>query len=144
LDGVYVAMDEMRTARNARKAILILSDGEENSSRYTQTEINNRLRETDVQVYAIGVTQSSPGNGLLAELARETGGRAFRGVGLNDLPDAVSKIGIELRSQYMLGYRPANTVKDGKYRQVEVLLNQPRGLPPLRAYYRTGYYAPAQ
>ena len=53
-----------------------------------------------------------------------------------------AKIGVELRNQYLLGYTPTNKAKDGKYRHVQVKLVQPRGLPPLKAYYRLGYYAP--
>jgi Ca-activated chloride channel family protein len=77
-------------------------------------------------------------------LAEQTGGRHFPVENLNDLPDIAAKIGVELRSQYIIGYSPSNMERDGKYRRVEVKLVQPRGLPPLRAYYRTGYYAPAQ
>jgi len=60
------------------------------------------------------------------------------------LPDIAAKIGIELRNQYVLGYTPTNQKRDGKYRRVRVELVQPRGLPPLKAAYRSGYYAPAQ
>jgi len=56
----------------------------------------------------------------------------------------LAKIGVELRNQYVLGYRPTNAEKDGKYRKVQVKVNQPRGLPALKAAYRLGYYATAQ
>jgi len=154
LDGLYLAMNQMKKARNPRKAILVLSDGGDNSSRYTESEIKNLVREADVQVYAIGIFENIAGRGrtaeelagpgLLSELAEQTGGRHFPIDNLNELPDVAAKIGVELRSQYVLGYSPANLQKDGKYRRVEVKLVQPRGLPPLRAYYRTGYYAPTQ
>jgi Ca-activated chloride channel homolog len=154
LDGVYLAMNHMKTATNPRKALLILSDGGDNSSRYTESEIKNMVREADVQVYAIGVfepvhargrtAEELSGPSLLTELAEQTGGRHFPVENVNDLPDIAAKIGIELRSQYVLGYMPSNLQKDGKYRRVEVKLVQPRGLPPLRAYFRTGYYAPTQ
>jgi VWFA-related protein len=154
LDGVYLAMSQMKKARNPRKAILILSDGGDNSSRYTEAEIRNLVRENDVQVYAIGIfeliaargrtAEELSGPSLLSDLAEQTGGRHFPVENLNDLPDIAAKIGVELRSQYVIGYSPANLAKDGKYRRVEVRLVQPRGLPPLRAYYRTGYYAPVQ
>ncbi len=154
LDGLYKAMNEMKKAKNPRKAILILSDGGDNSSRYTEPEIKNLVREADVQVYAMGIFESmggrgrtaeeSLGPGLLSDLAEQTGGRHFPVDNINELPDIAAKIGIELRSQYILGYSPSNPQKDGKYRRVEVKLVQPRGLPPLRAYYRTGYYAPTQ
>ncbi|MGH9632146.1 MAG: VWA domain-containing protein [Bryobacteraceae bacterium] len=154
LDGVYLAMHEMKKARNPRKAILILSDGGDNSSRYTESEIKNLVREADVQVYAIGIfepiagrsrtAEELSGPGLLTEIAEQTGGRHFPVENLNELPDIAAKIGIELRNQYVLGYTPINLVKDGKYRKVKVQLKQPRGLPQLKAYFRLGYYAPLQ
>ncbi len=154
LDGLYLAMNQMKKARNPRKAVLVLSDGGDNSSRYTESEIKNLVREADVQVYAMGIfepvagrgrsAEEMAGPGLLTELAEQTGGRHFPIENLNELPDVAAKIGVELRSQYVLGYSPKNSAKDGKYRRVEVKLVQPRGLPPLRAYFRTGYYAPAQ
>jgi VWFA-related protein len=154
LDGLYLAMNHMKKARNPRKAIIILSDGGDNSSRYTEGEIKNAVREADVQVYAIGIFEPIAGRGrtaeelggpgLLTELAESTGGRHFPVENPNELPDIAAKIGIELRNQYVLGYTPTNTTRDGKYRKVQVKLKQPRGLPPLRAFYRLGYYAPSQ
>ena len=154
LDALYMAMDHMKKARNPRKAVLVLSDGGDNSSRYTQSEIKNLVREADVQVYAIGIfepvsargrtAEELAGPSLLGELAEQTGGRHFPVENVNDLPDIAAKIGIELRNQYVLGYTPTNQEKDGKYRRVKVTLVQPRGLPPLRAAFRTGYYAPSQ
>lgn len=154
LDALYMAMDHMKKARNPRKAVLVLSDGGDNSSRYTQSEIKNLVREADVQVYAIGIfepvtargrtAEEIAGPSLLSRLAEETGGRHFPVENVNELPDIAAKIGIELRNQYVLGYTPTNLEKDGKYRRVQVKLVQPRGLPPLRPTFRTGYYAPSQ
>ena len=154
LDGVYLALHEMKKARNPRKAILILSDGGDNSSRYTESEIKNLVREADVQVYAIGIfepvssrgrtAEELSGPSLLTEMAEQTGGRHFPVENINELPDIAAKIGIELRNQYVLGYSPANQEKDGKYRRVQVKLVQPRGLPPLRTFSRAGYYAPSK
>jgi Ca-activated chloride channel family protein len=153
LDGVYMALHKMKKARNPRKALLIISDGGDNSSRYTESEIKNLVREADVQIYAIGIfeTMSARGRtaeelngpGLLNEIAEQTGGRHFPVENLNELPDIAAKIGIELRNQYILGYTPGNVARDGKYRRVQVKLVQPRGLPPLKAFWRLGYYAPA-
>jgi Ca-activated chloride channel homolog len=84
------------------------------------------------------------GPALLNEIAEQTGGRHLPVENLNDLPDVAAKIGIELRNQYVLGYTPSNQERDGKYRRVRVKLVQPRGLPPLRSYWRQGYYAPSQ
>jgi VWFA-related protein len=154
LDGVYLALHQMKSARNPRKAILILSDGGDNSSRYTESEIKNLVREADVQIYAIGIfepvasrgrtPEEMSGPGLLSEMAEQTGGRHYAVDNINELPDVTAKIGMELRNQYVLGYTPMNQERDGKYRKVNVKLVQPKGLPPLRAYWRLGYYAPNQ
>lgn len=154
LDGVYTAMTQMKKAKNPRKAIIILSDGGDNSSRYTESEIRNLIREADVQIYAIGIfepmsargrsAEEMAGPGLLTEVAEQTGGRHFPIENVNELPDVAAKIGIELRNQYVLGYSPLNQERDGKYRRVQVKLIQPKGLPPLKPAWRQGYYAPAQ
>ncbi|HTQ54535.1 MAG TPA: VWA domain-containing protein [Bryobacteraceae bacterium] len=154
LDAIYLSLHQMKKAKNARKAILIISDGGDNNSRYTETEIKNLVREADVQIYAIGIFEPAAsrgrtpeelaGPGLLSEIAEQTGGRHFPVENLNELPDIAAKIGIELRNQYIIGYSPKNTERNGKYRRVQVKLVQPRGLPPLRAFWRMGYYAPTQ
>jgi VWFA-related protein len=154
LDGVYMAMNTMKKARNPRKAVLIISDGGDNNSRYTEGEIKNAVREADVQIYGIGIfepmgsrgrtPEEMSGPGLLSEVAELTGGRCYNVENINEIADIAAKIGIELRNQYMLYYRPKNLVRDGKYRHVQVKLVQPRGLPPLKPFYRLGYYAPAQ
>jgi Ca-activated chloride channel family protein len=154
LDGVAMAMNEMKKAHNGRKAILIISDGGDNSSRFTESEVRNWVREADVQVYSIGIfepvgsrgrtPEEMSGPGLLSELAEQTGGRNFSVENLADLPDVAAKIGLELRNQYVLGYNPKNAAHDGKYRKVEVKLVKVKDLPPLRARYRPGYVAPSQ
>jgi len=154
LDGIYQALATLKKGRNPRKALLVISDGGDNSSRYTESEVRNRLREADAQIYAIGIfepmgargrtAEELSGPNLLNELAEMTGGRHFPVDNINELPDVAAKIGIELRNQYVLGYISKNQVRDGKYRRVQVKLNQPRGMPPLRALFRQGYYAPSQ
>jgi VWFA-related protein len=154
LDAIYMGLSNLKKGRNPRKALLVLSDGGDNSSRYTETEVRNVLREADAQVYAMGIFEPAgsrgrtaeelSGPGLLSELAEMTGGRHFPVENLNDLPDIAAKIGMELRHQYVIGYMSKNLARDGKYRKVQVKLNQPRGMPPLRAYHRLGYYAPTQ
>ncbi|HBY63395.1 MAG TPA: VWA domain-containing protein, partial [Solibacterales bacterium] len=108
----------------------------------------------DVQVYAIGIfepigargrtAEEMAGPGLLNELAQQTGGRHFAVENIAELPDVAAKIGIELRNQYVIGYTPSNQARDGKYRRILVKVVQPKGLPPLRATFRQGYYAPTQ
>ena len=154
LDGVYLAMNQMKKARNPRKAILIISDGGDNNSRYTESEVKNAVREADVQIYGIGIFEPMGSRGrtpeelagpsLLSEVAELTGGRSYNVENINELPDIAAKIGIELRNQYVLYYTPKNVQRDGKYRHVQVKLVQPRGLPPLKAFFRLGYYAPSQ
>lgn len=154
LDAVYLALHNMKKATNPRKTLLIISDGGDNSSRYTESEIKNLVREADVQIYAIGIfepmasrrrtLEELKGPRLLTEIAEQTGGRQFAVENLNELPDVAAKIGIELRNQYILAYTPSNQERDGKYRRVQVKLVQPRGLPPLRVFWRLGYYAPTK
>jgi VWFA-related protein len=154
LDAIYLGLHEMKKGRNARKALLLISDGGDNNSRYSEAEIKNLVKEADVQIYAIGIYESTGARGrtseemngpaLLTHIAEQTGGRQYAVENANELPDIAAKIGIELRNQYILGYSPQNKDRDGKYRRVQVKLVQPRGLPPLRAFWRMGYYAPSQ
>jgi VWFA-related protein len=155
LDAVLLAINYAKKASNQRKALLIISDGGDNNSRYTEREIRNVIREANAQIYAIGIYESLSGgrersteeiNGpsLLTNIAESTGGRQFPVGNLNDIPDIAGKIGVELRNQYFLYYKPSNKIRDGKYRRIRVKLVTPRGFPSLRVYYRTGYYAPSQ
>jgi len=151
LDAVYLGMSEMKGARNARKALLIISDGGDNHSRYDFDDVKRFLRETDVQIYAIGIVdpdacdrtpEECAGPGFLQGLASMTGGRSFTVRNLDDLGDIATKISMELRNQYVLGYRPSDKKRDGKWRKIKVKIRPPRGLPPLTVYSRYGYYAP--
>jgi Ca-activated chloride channel family protein len=135
LDAIYSAMFQMKKARNPRKALLVISGGGDNNSRYTPSEIRLLLREVDLQVYTIGASE------ILAELADQTGGRHFALDDPAQLPDVVAKIAIELRNLYVLGYRPENSTHDAKYRSVQVKLAPPGGLPPLRAFWPLRYYS---
>jgi Ca-activated chloride channel homolog len=154
LDAVYLALHNMKQAKNSRKAILIISDGGDNNSRYTENEVKKLVQEADVQIYAMGIfepdgsrgrtPEEMAGPGLLTEISEQTGGRQYPVGNVNELPNIADKIGIELRNQYVLGYAPQNREHDGKYRRVQVKLVQPKGLPALRAFWRLGYYAPVQ
>jgi Ca-activated chloride channel family protein len=148
LDAIYLGLNKMRQAKYGRKALLIISDGGDNHSRYTQSEIKNLVKESDVQIYAIGIydhyfptEEELLGPRLLSDITELTGGRAFSIDNPNDLVDVATKIGVELRNQYVLGYRPTNPVSDGKWHKLRVKLVPPKGLPPLRVYAKTGYYA---
>ena len=151
LDAIYLGMDRMRKAHYERKALLIISDGGDNHSRYTEGEIKSMVREADVQIYGIGLFDLSfktpeerEGPALLNEVTEVTGGRTFTIGSPNELADVATKIGIELRNQYVLGYRPTSPVRNGKWRKIKVKLNPPKGLPPLHVYAKTGYYAPTE
>ena len=154
LDAVYLAINKIKEGVNGEKALLIISDGGDNSSRYTEREIKRLVKEADVQIYAIGIfepmasrartPEELAGPGLLSHIAEQTGGRQFPVENINELPDVAAKIGIELRNQYVLGYVPSNQEKDGKWRRVKVVTKNIRGMPPLRAHYRLGYYAPTR
>jgi VWFA-related protein len=144
-DAVYLAVHRMKRAKNPRKALMILSDGGDNNSRYTEAEIKDLVREGDVCIYSIGMLGPGTSNHsmrVLRNLAEETGGRLFSVEKLSELPEAVAKMSAALRNQYLLGYSPSNLQSDGKYRKVEVRLNQPVDAPPLHASWRVGYYAP--
>jgi Ca-activated chloride channel family protein len=154
LDAIYLGLHEMKKGKNPRKALLLISDGGDNNSRYTEGEIKNLVKEADVQIYAIGIYESggnrtrtpeeSAGPALLTEIAEQTGGRQYSVDNLNELPDIAAKIGVELRNQYILGYSPTGQPHDGKYHHVKVTLVQPRNMPVLRPFFRQGYYAPSQ
>jgi Ca-activated chloride channel family protein len=151
LDAIYLGVSKMRQAKYPKKALLIISDGGDNHSRYTEGEIKSTVKEADVLIYAVGIydhyfptEEERLGPALLSEVTELTGGRAFTIDNPNDLADVATKIGIELRNQYVLGYRPTNSAHDGKWRKIKVKLIPPKGLPPLRVYAKTGYYAPSE
>ena len=154
LDAINTGLHEMKKAKNPRKAIVIVSDGGDNHSKYTAAEIESLVRAADVQIYAMGVFEPAlsfgltpeeiSGPRLLSEIATQTGGRAFSAALSSDLPSVAARIAVELRNQYVLAYYPKNQTRDGKYRHVEVKLSQPNGIPPLKAHWRLGYYAPNQ
>jgi Ca-activated chloride channel family protein len=148
LDAIYLGLSKMRQAKYGKKALLIISDGGDNHSRYTENEIKNLVKESDVQIYAIGIydhyfptDEERLGPQLLSDITELTGGRAFSIDNPNDLADVATKIGVELRNQYVLGYRPTNPAHDGKWHKIRVKVTPPKGLPPLRVYAKTGYYA---
>ena len=151
LDAIYYGVAKMKDARHERKALLVVSDGGDNRSRYTEGEVRSQVRESDVEIYSIGIfdpyaatPEERTGPMLLNELCEETGGRMFRVDDLSEMSDIAEKISTELRNQYVIGYTPREMHRDGKWRKVKVKLNPPQGLPPLTVHARTGYYAPMQ
>ena len=154
LDAIYLGLSQMRGAHNAKRALLIISDGGDNHSRYNENDVKGYLKEADCQLYAIGIydpigirartTEELNGPSLLSEVTEMTGGRVFPVGNLGELPDIAAKIGMELRNQYVLGYKSSNPQRNGTWRKIKVKLRPPRGLPPLNVYAKTGYYAPNQ
>jgi len=151
LDAIYLGLSQMRGARNGKRALLVISDGGDNHSRYNEKDIRNFLQEADCQLYVMGVFDANDmartdeeryGPTLLSELAEMTGGRVFPVSNLNDLTDIASKIGMELRNQYVLTYKPNDAKRNGTWRKIKVKLVPPKGLPPLSVYAKTGYRAP--
>jgi Ca-activated chloride channel family protein len=150
LDSVQLALSTMRKAQNPRRALILITDGGDNNSRYTRAEIMNLVKEADVQIYAIGTYRNGrsreelAGPELLHDLTGPTGGRYFLFGNASEIPDIAAKIGSALRNEYVIGYTPANAARDGKYRKITVKLVPPPGLPALHAFWRTGYFAPTQ
>ncbi|HVP00853.1 MAG TPA: VWA domain-containing protein [Bryobacteraceae bacterium] len=153
LDAIHLALQQMKRATNARKAIVIVSDGGDNCSRYTVGQIKNALAESEVQLYAMGIfdpedtakkrpREEIDGPKLLSDLADLSGGRHYPIDDLNDLPMISERIGLELRNEYVIGYSPPNLERDGKYRAIQLKLAAPQGMPALRVQYRKGYFAP--
>src|SRR5712664_128705 len=154
LDAVYLGLSQMRGAHNGKRALLIISDGGDNHSRYNESDVKNFLKEADCQLYAIGIydpigirsrtAEELNGPSLLSEMTEMTGGRVFPVGNIGELPDIAAKIGMELRNQYVLGYKPSNAQRNGVWRKIKVKLKPPKGLPPLNVFAKTGYYAPTQ
>jgi VWFA-related protein len=154
LDAVFVAMHEMKGAQYTRKAVIIISDGEDNASRHSMSDLQQAAREADLQIYAIGILDphgfstgkhdGSDGPALMKSITEESGGRLYKVSNLGQLADITSKIGAALRNEYVLGYSPRDHERNGAYRRVQVLLHPPKGWSRLLVFWRRGYYAPSQ
>ena len=145
LDAVYLGIQKMKQARNPRRVLLVVSDGADNASRYSRGEVFGLARESDVQVYTVGVFSSETwGARLLDRLAEQTGGRYYRVSRRRDLAEIAERIGNEIRHEYVIGYRSTNPERDGKYRRVQVKVTPPEASPKLRVTARSGYYAPSR
>jgi Ca-activated chloride channel family protein len=146
-DAAYIAVEKVQQGRHSKKALLIISDGQDNNSRYTYKELRNRVKEADVQIYAIGITDpasdslSGFGRSVLEEITRMTGGRAFFPNAYNEpeLVEICTRIALELRHQYSVGFYPTDIQSDAKWHKVQVKVNPPRGLGRLSLSYRDGY-----
>jgi Ca-activated chloride channel homolog len=151
IDAVYLGINKLRQGKYDRKALLIVSDGGDNRSRYTEGELRRVVRESDVQIYSIGIfdmyaptTEEQLGPILLTDMCDMTGGRMFRVSDVGDMGDIATRISAELRNEYVIGYRPSDMKQDGNWRKLKIRLVPPPGLPPLTVHNRQGYYAPSQ
>lgn len=150
-DAVYLGLEKLKEGSNPKKALLMITDGEDNRSRYTFSNVKEFVKEQDIQVYAIGIVNDwnsqlgsgRTGRALIEELSELTGGRAFFPDSVYELEDICTKIAVELKNQYVLGYNSTNEAKDGKWRKLRVKINPPKGLPRLNVRAKSGYYAPA-
>jgi len=151
IDAIYLGVNKLRQAKYDRKALLIVSDGGDNRSRYNENELRRVVRESDVQIYSIGIfdqyaptAEEQQGPMLLTDVCEMTGGRMFRVSDAGDMGDIASRISAELRNEYVIGYRPSDMKQDGNWRKLKIRLVPPPGLPPLTVHNRQGYYAPSQ
>jgi len=149
-DSVYLGLEKLREGKNPKKALLLITDGEDNRSRYTFSNVREFVKEQDVQIYAIGIVDDfnsqlgsgHTGRAMIEELSDLTGGRAFFPDSVYDLEDICTKIAVELKNQYVIGYSSTNVAKDGKWRKLRLKINPPKGLPRLSVRAKSGYYAP--
>ncbi len=142
-DAVYMGLEKCKEGRNEKKALILVTDGEDNSSRYSAAEVREFARETDVQIYAIGQEgKLGYGRSEIQNIVAMTGGRAFFPNNFSELDYYIDLVHAELRNQYVLGYIPTNKAHDGKWRRIRVKLEPPEGLPKLIVRAKEGYYAP--
>jgi Ca-activated chloride channel homolog len=151
LDAIFLGIENMKRAKYQRKALIIISDGGDNRSRYTESDIKSLVKESDVLVYSIGVfdiefhtLEERLGPELLSEISTATGGTSYTLDNPNGLLGIADYIALQLRNQYVLGYRPNALSRNGKYRKIKIKLLAPKGISPLQVHARAGYYAPSE
>lgn len=148
-DAVYLGLERVTRGAHKKRAMLIISDGQDNASRYNFNEVRRLMKESDVVTYAVGIIDSSDagsqvgiqGQAFLDELTSVTGGKAFYPTSDVEMDEIFERIALELRHQYSIGYIPTDFQPDGKWRKVKVKVKPPRGLPRLTVRSREGYYA---
>ena len=148
-DACYLGVEKVQRGAHPKRALLLISDGQDNNSRYTFNELRRVLKESDVTLYGIGILSGSDagsglgmeGQGILDELASVSGGKAFFPRSNAEMDDIFEQIALELRHQYSIGYRPVNFTNDGRWHKIKVRVTPPRGLPRLFVRSKEGYYA---
>ena len=140
-DGVMLGLNELKKSKLSRKALLVVSDGGENNSRYSHGELQKMVEETDALIYSIGFPSDQANFPLLHWMSELSGGRAIP-ASAGDMPDIAAKIALELRNRYVLGFSAAGIPHDGKTHSLRVQLIAPHGMPQLKASWRRTYRAP--
>ncbi len=153
LDAIYLGLSKMHHAKHGRRALLVISDGGDNNSRYTERELKKVVEEADVEIYGIGIferllkvlapPEERDGKRLLTAVTEASGGRLFTLHSPRELPQIAEQVSLELRNQYVLGYRPGNEAHDGKWRPIQVSLTTPEGRR-LHVHAKKGYVAPGE
>jgi Ca-activated chloride channel homolog len=152
-DAVFLAATHLgKSGTRDKKVLLIISDGEDNHSKYKREEVLEAIRESKIILYSIGLLSPDSGSGdnymadggkrTLKQLAEVTGGAAFFPKGTREVEQACKRIARELRSQYTVGYRPTNDKLDGTWRRTMVRVNPPKSGPKIKVRTKQGYYAP--
>lgn len=148
-DACYLGVEKVQRGLHPKRALLLISDGQDNNSRYTFNELRRLLKESDVVLYGVGILSGGDANsdlgmsgqGILDELANVSGGKAFFPRSALEMDDIFEQIALELRHQYSIGYKPSEFSNDGKWRKIKVKVSPPRGLPRLFVRSKEGYYA---
>jgi Ca-activated chloride channel family protein len=135
-DAVYLGLSKLKSGQNPKKALLLITDGEDNHSHYSRGDIREVVRESDAQIYVLDL-----GRALIGDLAEMTGGHSYH-TNVNDLEETCEKIALEMKNQYVIGYESTNRSKDGKFRKVRVRVTPPAGMSKLSVRARDGYFAP--
>lgn len=149
-DAAYLGIEKVKEGRHERRALLLISDGQDNSSRYSFGELRKLLKEAGVQIYSIGIVEIGgtsgsvldfQGQSILEEVAQVTGGKAFFPRSGAELEDATTRIALELRHQYSIGYTPTSSERDNQWHKLKVTLKPPKGMSNLKVHHKEGYYA---
>jgi Ca-activated chloride channel family protein len=148
-DACYLGVEKVQRGAHPKRALLLISDGQDNNSRYTFNELRRLLKESDVVLYGVGILSGNDagssmgmeGQGILDELASVSGGKAFFPRSSAEMDDIFEQIALELRHQYSIGYKPVNFTNDGRWHKIKVRVTPPRGLPRLFVRSKEGYYA---
>lgn len=145
-DAIWVTSDELMSdsAEHTRRAIILLTDGDDTSSRMKQHEAIERAQKAEALIYSIGIGDRytfGVDEGALRKISEKTGGRAYFPSNEKDLREAFAQIQRDLREQYLVAYSPSNKNRDGTYRKVEIQVTNPALREQLKLNYRPGYFS---